>query len=186
MIDSKDFSGMRKEMEALDAKREKSIALSREIIRLSKRVIYSVHRDGLKEAEKLLDELKASVKRLESVGYTEEGHFRTAMQEYVEAACLFSVVRESALPRRASLGVCAEHYLLGICDLSGELVRRAINAATKGNSKEALFIKGFLQEIYGELLRFDYRNGELRRKFDGIKYDLQKLESLAFELSRRK
>lgn len=185
MIDSKDFSGMRKEMEALDAKREKSIALSREIIRMSKRIIYSVHRDDLNEAEKLLGGIRAAVKKLKSVGYTDEGHFRTALQEYVEAECLYSVVTARSLPKLAALGVSAEHYLLGVCDLSGELVRRAINSATKGRHEDALFIKGFLQELYGELLKFDYRNSDLRRKFDGMKYDLQKLEQLAFELSRR-
>ena len=186
LVDRKDFSDMVREMGAVDEKREQSIALSREIIKLSKRIIYSVHRDELGEAKKLLESIKAGVKRLKSIEGCEEGHLRTAMQEYVEAACFYSVVSSKSLPKRAQLGVAAEHYLLGLCDLSGELVRRAINSATKGKVDASFFIKDFLQDLYGELLQFDFRNGELRRKFDGIKYDLQKLESLAFELSRRK
>ena len=30
--------------------------------------------------------------------------------------------------------------------------------------------------------RCDFRNGELRRKFDGIKYDLKKMEDLLLSL----
>ncbi|MBI3033621.1 hypothetical protein HYY72_00480 [Candidatus Woesearchaeota archaeon] len=182
MIDKKDFSGMRREIEESDRKREETIALSREIIRLSKRIIYSAHRDELEQAKKLLSVIKEQVKKLKAYSNAEEGHYRTAIQEYVEATCFYSLVKLRELPKRASLEVSAEHYLLGICDLSGELVRRAINSAIKGKKEDARFIRDFMEEIYGELLQFDYRNGDLRRKFDGIKYDLRKLEDLAFEL----
>jgi hypothetical protein len=32
-------------------------------------------------------------------------------------------------------------------------------------------------------MQFDYRNGNLRRKFDGIKYSVQRLEDIRFQLS---
>ncbi len=185
MIDKKDFLAIRKEMEGLDEKREKSIAVSREIIKLSKRVIYSVHRDNLAEAKKFMDSLNDVVGKLKLLKTFEEGHYRTAMQEYVEAACFYGFVASGNLPRKNDLGVSADHYILGVCDLSGELVRRAINSAAKGKNEDALAIKDFLEQLYGELLEFDFRNGDIRRKFDGIKYDLQKLEDMAFEISRR-
>jgi hypothetical protein len=31
--------------------------------------------------------------------------------------------------------------------------------------------------------QFDYRNGNLRRKYDGIKYNVQRLEDIRFQLS---
>ena len=31
-------------------------------------------------------------------------------------------------------------------------------------------------------MQFDFRNSELRRKFDGIKWELKKLEDLSIEL----
>ena len=70
--------------------------------------------------------------------------------------------------------------------MTGELVRKAINDAIKGNMKSALFIKGFVEELYGELLQFDFRNSELRRKFDGIKYDLKRLEDIALSIKLKK
>ena len=39
-----------------------------------------------------------------------------------------------------------------------------------------------LEELYGELLKFDFRDGELRKKFDGIKYDLKRLEDVALSI----
>ena len=80
------------------------------------------------------------------------------------------------------LGFDAESYIGGLCDLSGELVRRAINSAISGKNSEALAIKQFISDLYGELMQFDFRNGEIRRKFDGIKYDLRKLEDMALQL----
>ena len=44
-------------------------------------------------------------------------------------------------------------------------------------------IRDFVEELYGEMLKFNFRNGELRRKFDGIKYDLKKLEDLVLDLT---
>ncbi len=186
MINKKDFSDMQKEMSKLDSKREESIILSRDIIKMSKVAIYAVQRGDIASAKKSLSELEEKVKKLRTFDTFEEGHFRTAMQEYVEAACFLGFASGKALPARSQLGVTAEQYLLGICDLTGELVRKAINSAIKGNIEESILIKDFVEELYGELLLFDFRNSELRRKFDGVKYDLKKLEDLVFDIGRRK
>ncbi len=186
MISKKDFSDIQKEMSRMDSKREESIILSREIIKLSKVVIYAVQRDDVQSAKKSLSELQEKVKKLRTYDTFEEGHYRTAMQEFVEAACFLGFASGKSLPTRSELGVSAEQYLLGICDLPGELVRKAINSAIKGNVKESVLIKDFVEDLYGELLQFDFRNSDLRRKFDGVKYDLKKLEDLAFEISLRK
>ena len=61
MIDSKDFSKMKEEFKRLDLEREKIILLSRDIIRLSKQIIYSVHRDDMKEAESVAKRIKEDV-----------------------------------------------------------------------------------------------------------------------------
>ncbi|GAG22250.1 unnamed protein product, partial [marine sediment metagenome] len=49
--------------------------------------------------------------------------------------------------------------------------------------KEALKIKAFVDEIYGEFLKFDLRNSELRRKSDSIKWNLKKLEDVIFDIT---
>jgi predicted translin family RNA/ssDNA-binding protein len=49
-----------------------------------------------------------------------------------------------------------------------------------------MIIKELVSEIYGEMIKFDFRNGDLRKKFDGIKYDLKKIEDLVFEIKIKK
>lgn len=38
-------------------------------------------------------------------------------------------------------------------------------------------------ELFGELVQFDFRNGPLRKKFDGVKYDVRKIDDILYELS---
>jgi predicted translin family RNA/ssDNA-binding protein len=78
-----------------------------------------------------------------------------------------------------------ENYLMGLCDLTGELVRKAINSSLKDNFKLAAKIREVMEELYTELSKFDFKNGELRRKYDGIKYELRKLDELVFELKMK-
>ena len=54
--------------------------------------------------------------------------------------------------------------------------------AGKGEVEKVIKIKDEVDTIYGELLKFDFRDNEVRRKFDSIKYDLRKLEDLVLDL----
>lgn len=38
-------------------------------------------------------------------------------------------------------------------------------------------------QLNGKMLEFDFRNGHLRRKYDGLKYALKTIEEIIFELS---
>ena len=42
---------------------------------------------------------------------------------------------------------------------------------------------GVLTEVNAKMLEFDFRNGPLRRKYDGLKYALRSMEDILFELS---
>jgi hypothetical protein len=53
-----------------------------------------------------------------------------------------------------------------------------------GKPKKALEIKDVVDEIYGEFLKMDLRNSELRKKSDQIKWNLKKLEEIAYDISR--
>lgn len=184
MIDKEDFRNIRKDLESFDSKREEVINLSRKIIRLSKQAIYAVHRRDLPKAAKMIAEMKKNIAKLPKGKY-DTGIDNVAIQEYVEAVCLYRFVKDKKIPTRQALNVETEGYLLGLCDLSGELVRLAVNEAIRKNYERAFEIKDFLTELYGEFLKFDLRGGELRKKSDSIKWNLQKLEDLTLELSSR-
>ncbi|MBI1970000.1 hypothetical protein HYS48_04870 [Candidatus Woesearchaeota archaeon] len=189
-IDYQDFEKLRKELETYESQRELLVQKSREIVILSKQAIHAVQRDQLQEAEKFVKGMEGKIIELRKItqhhgALDYSGSSKIAFQEYVEAVCFFQFVKHKKLPSAAELKVNADYYLLGLCDLTGELVRKAIHEAIAGNFSKALEIKEFVFDVYGELLKFNFRNGELRKKFDGIKYDLKRLEDLALGIKMK-
>ena len=186
MMNSQSWEDMRKEYEQNDSRREQLIRVSREAIRLSKEVINSVHRLELEKASTLMQSLREKMKSVEEFSdylQLDSGSYKAAMQEYVEAACLEEYAAKGTIPSPKELGVESDHYLLGICDLCGELGRRAVNSAIAKNPAEVLRIKKVVEELYAELIMFDFRNGELRKKFDSVKYSLKRLEDISLQVS---
>lgn len=190
MLNKKEFNQIRQELVKYDKQREEIIKKSREILKLSKRLIYSVHRANLKEADSLAREVKQkkaiidkTAKKHNHLAY--EGSYSDAMQEYAEAMCYYSFIKENKIPSRKSVGVSTNDYLLGVCDLSGELVRKAVSLAVKRKYKEVEKIKNLIEEIYSEFLKFDLRNGHLRKKSDSIKYNLKRIEEITYDLRKK-
>ena len=184
MLNKKEFSKIRQEMHKFDLKREEVIQTSREIINLSKQVIYAAQRSDLKQAESALKELKNKVSKLRKVKIITDTNINSvAFQEYVEAIAFYEFVKNKKVPTRASLGVSAEDYLSGLCDLTGELVRKAIYDVIRKKFDEAERIKELVHDIYGEFLKLHLRNGELRKKSDSIKWNLKKLEEVMYDIS---
>jgi len=177
----KHFDEIRKHIKDFDNKRESTIAISRNVIRISKQIIYSIHRDDLKTAESLIKEIKNELAKLDKKHY-DTNIDCVAFQEYVEALTYYEFVKTGKIPSFKDLKVDVEHYLLGLCDLTGELVRKAVNDIIRKKYGNALKIKELVEEIYGEFLKLDLRNNELRVKSDSIKYNLKKLEDIVYDL----
>jgi len=187
MINKKAFAAMRKEIEVFDSQREELIKTSRDLLKLSKSAIYSIHRHKLddalaqlKNAKLIISTLKTMIKK--NPALSSVGAYSEALEEYIEAACYYGFIKKNKLPTAKELSVETTIYLQGVCDLVGELVRKAINSSIKGDFKTALLIKDFVSDVYEELMMFDFRNIPARRKFDSIKYGLDKLENLILEL----
>jgi len=189
MLNKQEFNNIRKELKSYDAQREALIKKAREVLKLSKRLIYSVHRNNLNESNSLFKEAKKSkadidkiAKKHKKLAY--EGSYSDAMQEYAEAICYYSFIKQNKIPLRKDIGVSTKDYLLGICDLSGELVRKAVSLAVKRKYKEVEKIKTIIEEIYNEFLKFDLRNSMLRKKSDSIKYNLKRIEEVVYDIRK--
>ena len=187
MLDEKDFAEMVEEYSRSDSAREGLIKLGRDIIKVSKQIIYNTHRNDLAKADSYVKEIKRLVKKFNDIAEKNpellySGAYKSVVQEYVEAVAYFSFVKNKKIPSRKELGVQAECYLLGLCDLTGELVRNAILSATKERYAEVKAINDVVERIFNNLLQFDFRNSDLRKKFDSVKYDLKKLEDLVLQL----
>ena len=186
MLNKREFGKIRQEMHDIDLKRDEVIQTSREIISLSKQVIYAAQRNDLKEAESAIKTIKDKVKKLRKVSINTDTNINAvAFQEYVEAIAFYEFVKNNKVPTRASLNVSAEDYLSGLCDLTGELVRKAIYDVIHKKFGEAEKIKELVHDIYGEFLKLHLRNGELRKKSDSIKWNLKKLEEVMYDISMK-
>lgn len=180
-INKKKFDDMRKELEVFDNNREKIIESSRKIIKESKLVIYAVHRGNLDEAAKHVTKIKEMMKKLPENNF-DTGMANVARQEYVEALVFYYYVKENKIISKEELGVDTYAYLLGLCDLTGELMRKAVNCVIKDKIDDAEKIRDIVDELYHEFLDFNLRNGELRKKSDQIKWNLEKLENMMYDL----
>jgi translin len=168
-----------------DSLREQLIKKSRDVLKLSKQLIYSVHRDELGAAEELLNKIEEERKELDVIAVKQpklvfEGSYKIAMQEYAEAILYYNFVKTGELV--AIDNISHEHFILGLADVPGELVRKAVFLAGKGEVEQVGKIRDTVDMIYGKLLMFDFRENEIRRKVDAVKYDLRKLEDLVLDL----
>lgn len=178
------FQKIQKEIQDYDAERENLIKKSRDVLKLSKQIIYAVHRDEMDKAAALIKSIEKEKKEMEKIAQHSpkmacEGSYKIAVQEYVEALLYYHFIKDGEL---MDMKVAPEHFVLGLSDLPGEMVRKAVFLAGKGKVAEVTKIKDAVDMMYGELLKFDFRDNEIRRKVDGVKYDLRKLEDLVLDL----
>ena len=186
MLNKNEFKKIRNELHNLDLVREQVIQASREIINLSKQIIYATQRYDLKNADSAIKIIKEKIKELREINIMTDTNINSvAFQEFVEAISFYEFVKNKRIPTKASLDVSAEDYLSGICDLTGELVRKAIYDVIHKKFDEAERIKELVHDIYGEFLKLHLRNGELRKKSDSIKWNLKKLEEVMYDISMR-
>ena len=189
MIDKQDFKRIRENLAKYDSDRESLIKKARDALKLAKQVIYSVHREEMKEASDSVAVLKKAKEELDKIASSHEylfyeGSYSEAMQEYVEALAYYGFVKDKKIPTIGSLKVNEEDYLMGISDLTGELARKAVTIAHK-DDKEVEKIKEIVEELFGEFIKFDLRNGELRKKADSIKWNLKKLEEVMYDIKKK-
>jgi translin len=180
-----EFEKIRKQLNEFEEKRESLIQLSRKTISLSKKIIYSLHANNEKEASNYLEEIKKLAKQVQGNYNYDLGMAKVAVQEYVEAIAYYEYITTGKLLEFSKLGIDIESYLLGLCDLSGELVRRAVNKGIEGDKDEIIKIKKFVEEIYAEFLTLELRNSDLRHKADSLYWNLKKLEDILFTLKTR-
>ena len=185
------FARLKKGMERFDQQREQVIGLSRKARIASKKAIYALHKKEHARATKLLREAKTAFGKIKNLikkdrHLGEIGAYREALEEYVEASCYQAAIHRRTFPTPEQLGVDANVYLAGVCDVVGELVRNAVNSAARNDIKQALWIKDLVVMLYEELSLLEPRNVPLRRKLDSIKYSVERLENLALELKKRR
>ncbi|XP_030066027.1 translin [Microcaecilia unicolor] len=126
-------------------------------------------------------------------------HWRFVLQRLVFlAAFLVYLESETLVTREATaeiLGIESdrergfhldiEDYLSGILTLASELSRLAVNSVTAGDYSRPLRISTFINELDSGFRLLNLKNDSLRKRYDGLKYDVKKVEEVVYDLSIR-
>jgi predicted translin family RNA/ssDNA-binding protein len=81
--------------------------------------------------------------------------------------------------------VTIEDYLLALTGTIDELARMAVNAVTLGDFSRPLQISRFVKDVHAGFQLLNLKNDILRRKSDGVKYAVKKVEDVVYDLSLR-
>ncbi|XP_028398618.1 translin-associated protein X-like [Dendronephthya gigantea] len=76
-------------------------------------------------------------------------------------------------------------YILGIADLTGELMRLAINSVGQGNLKTPTEICEMLRNIHDEFIMFENQQRGLSKKLEVLKNSLKKVENTCYNIHIR-
>lgn len=81
--------------------------------------------------------------------------------------------------------ISTEEYLLALITLIEELARLAMNAVTLGDYGRPLEISRFVKDLHAGFQVLNLKNDVLRRRSDGIKYQVKRVEDVVYDLSLR-
>jgi predicted translin family RNA/ssDNA-binding protein len=118
--------------------------------------------------------------------------YSPGMQEFIEGLTLYHFVRtgtvlsrEGVQARLGGLPVSVGDYLLGLADLTGELMRLATNAAARGSDRPAGIVR-VLQALAAGFGQLPARGlPDLDKKMEVMGASLRKVETLCYELRVR-
>jgi len=153
-----------KSIDDKDRIREKALRTSREIIINCRKTIQNIHQNKYREAKTLINKSSKKIQNLYDI--TKEhpdlyhaGFVENAAQELVEANCFYNIMKGRELPDPDELKTTYSAYLLGLCDLVGELRRAALDSIRTGEPKKADEYLNMMEDIYDVIIRFDYPSG---------------------------
>lgn len=189
MLDKKFFTKIRQDLLAYAEKRREVIKSCGDAQHLAKRAIFALQRDNTDEAEKALREAERllsalSKKHQKDTRVFDEGSFKAALEEFVEATLFQQFLQGKTLSEFKGLSIDSDAYIGGLADVPGELLRYAIKSATERNFDMAKKCFEMAEDIIGEMVTMDL-TGYNRQKFDQAKQSLHKLQQVIYEISLR-
>ena len=169
--------------------RRKLFAASDEMLAKSKQAIFAVHRDDVAEAERLLREVEAMEKSFTPVfkqhpDIAGEGPHRAALEEYSEAVQFLAFIKNEPLCEVKKLDLDSDAVLGGLTDCVGEIARKCVEWATKGEFKKIDKAIEASREVVSVLMGLNL-TGYLRTKLDQAKGALRRIEDVAYDVAMR-
>jgi translin len=170
-----------KNIDGKDKIREQALRSSREIIVGCRKAIQNIHQDLMKDAWNNIRKSSTRLQKLYDLtkkhpDLYHAGFVENAAQELVEARCFYNVMKGKDLPDPDEIKTTYSSYLLGLCDLVGELRRTTLDSIRGGEPKEADEYLSMMEDIYDVIIRFDYPSGLLpiKKKQDMVRGMIEK------------
>ncbi|MDH3677497.1 MAG: RNA-binding protein [Nitrosopumilus sp.] len=178
-----------KSLEKIQDDREFLLKNTREIIILCSRSIIFTHKGDLKSAKNKLSQAEVLLRKYRKKAKSDlRRYLITSEQEFVEAACLISVVEGKEIPSNKKLNVFEESYVLGLLDCVGELKRIIFDKIRTGDINNALRIFEIMENLYLHLYPFSMYDKvvkEARRKVDVDRFLVEDARGAITEEKRR-
>uniref|UniRef100_A0A831TGM5 Haloacid dehalogenase n=1 Tax=Thermorudis peleae TaxID=1382356 RepID=A0A831TGM5_9BACT len=169
-------------LDRVNSARERALAETRQLTRLSANAIRAVHRGDFALADDLLSEARRIKELLTShladypaiywSGYVQDAH-----KEFAEACLTRAIIGGDPLPGPEALQVDDAVYLNALGEAAGELRRHVLDAIRHGQLERAEKMLEVMDEIYGVLVQVDYPDAvtnALRRTTDMVRGVLER------------
>jgi len=208
----KELETLRRRIEHRDDLRETLIKRCRDAQKKAKQAIYALHRGDYKRADTLLGECESITKKDLIPIVEEERSLRLGsslggvLEEYAEAMLFRAWILgmgkvenlgdgdDATLPQCTllqphhltdKLPLSTEEYLGGLCDLSGEVGRYAVQ---RGTVRDSIGVRLCLNTNRAILHAFETLErlpaiGGIGKKMDPLRFSVEKLERMCYELS---
>jgi translin len=173
---------LRQQVEARHHAREQGLQACRKATQLCARAIRSLHRhefdacrELLTQAYREISHAREQLRPFPQIYYA--GFLQDAEKELVEGETLYAIVLGDALPEPDELGVDVGAYLNGVAEATSECRRYVLDLLRAGELAHAETLLGVMDEIYDELVTFDYPDAVtsgLRRACDALRAVLER------------
>ena len=152
----------------------------------SKRTIALLRRENIKESRKIIREVENLFRLINKIvkknkSLINQSFYKEAVEEYIEAITFYNFLTKSKKEAPDFIEAEPEVIISGICDFTGELVRRAITIASPECLRELLLYKKVIENIAKKLTRVGFR-GKLRQKYDEVERNLRKIEYILYDI----
>ena len=161
--------------------REDALKTSRDIIICCRKGIQQLHRNQMEDAENFIKQASEKLGQLyddtkDHPDIFHAGFVENAAQELVEIYCLYNIMKGEDLPDPDTIKTTYSAYLLGLCDVVGELRRGALDFMLEGNTAKANEYLQYMDHIYDAIMGFDYPSGliPIKKKQDMIRGLIEK------------
>jgi predicted translin family RNA/ssDNA-binding protein len=203
LLPMEELQALRKRMEHRDELRESLIKKSRDGQKAAKQAIFALHRGDRERAFSLLEETRVCITSqllpiIDEESPLRSGSFSNVLEEYVEAklfaAWLYPVVgafqSEIESNSRRILQIAdfdvhlePEEYLGGLCDLTGEIGRYAVQCGTLRDDEGVERCMQTNLDVYTSIESMEHIPGRVGKKMDQLRISVEKLERMLYEMS---